>query len=45
MAPSVIIPAYDAERYPEQAVQGVPPPTVSEWELVIVDDGSTDERK
>jgi CDP-glycerol glycerophosphotransferase len=42
MGITVIIPAYNAERYLEQTVQGVLAQTVSDWELVIVDDGSAD---
>lgn len=39
---SVILPAYDAERWLEAAVASVTAQTVRDWELVLVDDGSTD---
>jgi len=40
---SVIMPAYNAEKYIEQAIKSLQDQTYSNWELVIVDDGSTDE--
>ncbi len=39
---SVVVPAYNAERWLEAAVASVMAQTVSDWELVLVDDGSTD---
>lgn len=39
---SVIVPAYNAERWLEAAVASVMAQTVRDWELVLVDDGSTD---
>lgn len=39
---SVIVPAYNAERWLEAAVASVTAQTVRDWELVLVDDGSTD---
>ena len=39
---SVIMPAYNAERYLEQAVQSVLAQTYERWELLILDDCSTD---
>ena len=39
---SVIIPVYNGEKFVETAVQSVIGQTFSEWELVIVNDGSTD---
>lgn len=39
---SVIVPAYNAERWLDTAVASVTAQTVRDWELVLVDDGSTD---
>lgn len=39
---SVIIPAYNAETYLPETVRSVQNQTHSDWELVVVDDGSTD---
>lgn len=39
---SVIMPAYNAEKYIEQAVQSVVNQTYPNWELLIINDGSTD---
>lgn len=39
---SVIMPAYNAERYIEIAIQSVIEQSYSNWELIIVNDGSTD---
>lgn len=39
---SVLMPAYNAERYIEQAIRSVMAQTVSDWELVVVDDASRD---
>ncbi len=40
---SVVVPMYNAARFIEQCVASVQAQTVSDWELLIVDDGSTDE--
>ncbi len=40
---SIVIPAYNSERFLAQTVESVLAQSVSEWELVIVDDGSTDD--
>lgn len=39
---SVIMPAYNAEEYLTEAVESVRAQTYTEWELLILDDGSTD---
>jgi glycosyltransferase involved in cell wall biosynthesis len=39
---SVILPVYNGERYVGQAVRGVIDQSFPDWELVVVDDGSTD---
>ena len=39
---SVIMPAYNAERFIEAAVRSVMAQTVTDWELLILDDGSKD---
>jgi glycosyltransferase involved in cell wall biosynthesis len=42
MPTSVIIPAYNAEAYLGEAIESVQAQTCSDWELIVVDDGSTD---
>ena len=39
---SVIIPAYNHEKFIEQAIQSVIDQHFKNWELIIIDDGSTD---
>lgn len=39
---SIVIPAYNSERFLAQTVESVLAQSVSDWELVIVDDGSKD---
>lgn len=39
---SVIMPAYNAEKYIEEAIRSVMAQTVTDWELVVIDDCSTD---
>lgn len=39
---SIIMPVYNKEKYIEKAVQSILHQTLQEWELLIIDDGSTD---
>lgn len=39
---SILMPAYNAERYIEAAIRSVLSQTYTNWELVVVNDGSTD---
>lgn len=43
MKVSIIMPAYNSEKFVSQAIESVINQTYSEWELIIVDDGSTDQ--
>lgn len=39
---SIIIPVYNGERYIRRAIEGVLAQTFTDWELILVDDGSRD---
>ena len=39
---SVIIPVYNCEKYLDRCIESVQQQTYSDWELVLVDDGSSD---
>ena len=39
---TVIMPAYNAERFIEEAIRSVMGQTVADWELLVIDDGSQD---
>lgn len=38
----IILPVYNTSRYLEQCIQSIVNQTFTEWQLVIIDDGSTD---
>lgn len=40
---SIVIPVYNVEKYLEQCIESIISQTYSEWEMLLVDDGSTDE--
>lgn len=42
---SFVMPAYNAEDYITKAINSVQRQSISDWELIIVDDGSTDRTK
>jgi glycosyltransferase involved in cell wall biosynthesis len=42
MIVSIVVPAYNAEEYLPETVESILSQTVSEWELIIVNDGSQD---
>jgi glycosyltransferase involved in cell wall biosynthesis len=43
MRVSVVIPAYDGARFLPWTIESVQAQTIGDWELVVVDDGSSDE--
>jgi glycosyltransferase involved in cell wall biosynthesis len=40
---SVILPAYNGARFLKEAVESIVHQTLQDWELIVVDDGSTDD--
>lgn len=40
---SVVIPAYNCDRYLPQAIASVQQQTYPHWEIIVIDDGSTDQ--
>ena len=42
---SVVIPAYNAEKTIDEALRALLQQTWTNWELIVVDDGSTDSRR
>lgn len=40
---SIIIPLYNKRPYVERAIQSILEQTIQQWELIVVDDGSTDD--
>lgn len=39
---SIIVPVYNVEKYLDECVQSIVNQDFSDWELILVDDGSTD---
>ena len=39
---SIIVPVYNVEKYLDECVQSIVSQDFSDWELILVDDGSTD---
>lgn len=39
---SVLLPAYNAAPYLREAIDGIRAQTLADWELIVIDDGSTD---
>jgi glycosyltransferase involved in cell wall biosynthesis len=42
MSVAIITPAYNAERYVDRTIEGVIAQTMTDWEMIVVNDGSTD---
>ena len=39
---SIIVPVYNAEQYIKKCIDSIITQTFTDWELILVDDGSTD---
>jgi glycosyltransferase involved in cell wall biosynthesis len=39
---SIVIPAYKAEKYIEETIRSVMQQTITDWEMIVIDDGSPD---
>lgn len=39
---SILIPAYNVSKYVEQCLESVIQQTYMDWEIIVIDDGSTD---
>lgn len=39
---SIIVPCYNAEKYIQQLINSVITQSIPNWELILIDDGSTD---
>ena len=42
---SVVMPAYNAEKYIRETIESVQKQTISDWELIVVDDCSSDQTR
>ena len=40
---SIVLPVYNGARYLHEAIESIISQTFTQWELIVVDDGSTDE--
>ena len=42
---SIVLPTYNGEKYIKEAIRGVISQTYNDWELIVVNDCSTDNTK